>query len=89
MAKEEGGAIDLLVTDVVMPRMDGKKLYGALLSIRPGLRCLYMSGYPANVIVHQGVLDEGLDYLQKPFTRAALAEKVRGVLDGQPEPAAP
>jgi hypothetical protein len=48
-----------------------------------------MSGYPANVIVHEGVLDEGLDYLQKPFTRAALAEKVRGILDDRREPAAP
>jgi signal transduction histidine kinase len=72
--------IHLLLTDVVMPRMDGKELHETLRRSRPGVKCLYMSGYPANVIVHQGVLDPGLSYLQKPFTRTALGEKIRQTL---------
>jgi signal transduction histidine kinase/ActR/RegA family two-component response regulator len=80
IAAGEAGPIDLLLTDVVMPGLDGKRLFEALRATRPGLRCLFMSGYPADVIVHRGVLDEGLNYLQKPFTRASLALKLREVL---------
>jgi CheY-like chemotaxis protein len=89
-ASEGGGeAPDLLLTDVVMPGMDGRKLHDAVREKRPGLKCLYMSGYPADVIVHQGVLDEGLHYIQKPFTRAALAERLRRILGGAGGPAGP
>jgi signal transduction histidine kinase len=73
--------IDLLVTDVVMPKMDGQMLREAVARARPGLRSLFMSGYPSDVIARDGVLGEGIDYLQKPFSRAALGAKVREILD--------
>jgi CheY-like chemotaxis protein len=73
--------IDLLVTDVVMPGMNGRELYDALRRSRPGLRVLYVSGYPGNVIFHHGIMEEGGNFLSKPFTLVALAAKVREVLD--------
>ncbi len=76
-----GGGIDLLLTDVVMPEMNGKELYGKVAEKHPAIRVLYMSGYTDNVIAHHGVLDEGVDFIQKPFTIRALAEKVREVID--------
>jgi CheY-like chemotaxis protein len=75
------GDIDLLVTDVVMPEMNGKDLLACLSENRPGLRALFMSGYTANVIAHRGVLDEGIEFLQKPFRAVDLAARVRQVLD--------
>ncbi len=80
-AGEQGDGIDLLLTDVVMPGMNGKELADRLRSLRPGLKCLFMSGYPANVIAHHGILDEGVSFLQKPFSLQVLAEVVRRVLD--------
>ncbi len=77
LAMNHEGPIDLLITDVVMPGMNGKELAKKLSGIKPGLRCLYMSGYTANVIAHHGVLDEGVVFLPKPFTVRDLAEKVR------------
>jgi signal transduction histidine kinase len=81
LAGENRGAIDLLVTDVVMPEMDGRKLRDTLEGSHPELRTLFMSGYPVNVIVRRGVLDEGVRFIQKPFSRAGLAAKVRETLD--------
>ena len=73
--------IHLLLTDVVMPGMSGGELAQTLKVQHPGLKVLYMSGYTDNAIVHHGVLEEGINYIQKPFTLDALARKVREVLD--------
>ena len=75
------GEIHLLLTDVVMPEMNGRELANQLISRFPNLRCLFMSGYTADVIAHHGVLDEGLDFIQKPFTMNELATKIRAVFD--------
>jgi PAS domain S-box-containing protein len=81
LAKEHAGRIDLLITDVVMPDMNGRELARNLLSLFPKLKCLFVSGYTANVIAHHGVLDEGVHFLQKPFSGKDLAAKVREILD--------
>jgi CheY-like chemotaxis protein len=80
LAKEYSNEIHLLMTDVVMPGMSGHDLCEQLEAPRPDLKCLFMSGYTANVIAHQGVLDEGVHFLQKPFSREALAAKIREAL---------
>jgi DNA-binding NtrC family response regulator len=81
LAREHAGEIRLLITDVVMPEMNGRDLAGNLLSLYPNLKRLFMSGYTANVIAHHGVLDEGVQFIQKPFAKQDLAIKVREVLD--------
>ena len=75
--------IHLLLTDVVMPQVSGKELARQLKEIRPGVRILYMSGYTDDVIAQHGELDEGTQFIQKPFSREALARKVRMVLGAQ------
>ncbi len=81
IAGAHAGAIDLLVTDVVMPQMGGGELAQRLTAERPGLRVLYISGYADDAIVRHGVLERGAALLQKPFTLADFARKVREVLD--------
>ena len=83
VATEYAGNIDLLLTDVVMPESSGRDLRERLGPTRPEMKCLFMSGYTADAIAHRGVLDEGLHFIQKPFAKAALAVKVRDVLDGR------
>lgn len=75
------GGFDLLLTDVVMPEMNGRDLYSRVAEILPEIRVLYMSGYTDDVIVHHGVLDAGINFIQKPFTGQDLSQKVREVLD--------
>lgn len=73
--------IDLLITDVIMPEMNGKELASQLLLRHPHLKILYLSGYTANVIAHHGIIDEGINFLQKPFSRKELSHKIRGIMD--------
>ncbi|MFW5639958.1 MAG: response regulator [Thermodesulfobacteriota bacterium] len=73
--------IHLLMTDVIMPEMNGLDLADRLESCYPDLKRLFMSGYTANVIAHHGVLEKGIDFIQKPFSRSEVAAKVREVLD--------
>jgi PAS domain S-box-containing protein len=80
LAREHAGPIDILLTDVVMPEMNGRDLAKNLLSLYPSLKRLFMSGYTADVIAHHGVLDEGVNFLQKPFSSDVLGAKLREVL---------
>jgi len=84
------GPIDLLLTDVIMPQMSGGRLAERLSAIRPTTRVLFMSGYADDAIAQHGVLDPGTQFIAKPFTTAALATKVREVLDsGEKSPERP
>ncbi|MCB9079381.1 MAG: response regulator [Anaerolineaceae bacterium] len=80
LAATYGGPIDLLLTDVIMPHMNGRALYRQLALVRPGMKVLYMSGYTNDVIAFQGVLDPGVAFLQKPFALSNLLQKIREVL---------
>ena len=80
LAEEHAGEIHLLMTDVIMPDMNGRDLARKLMALYPSLKCLFMSGYTANVIAHHGVLDAGVYFIQKPFSITALDAKLCEVL---------
>jgi YesN/AraC family two-component response regulator len=81
LLEKHDGPLHLLLTDVVMPGMNGKELFEKLITRYPDLKVLYMSGYTTNVIAHSGILNEGVKFIQKPFTVKGLMEKIRVVLD--------
>jgi CheY-like chemotaxis protein len=82
MMAQYGGTIDLLLTDVVMPGMDGRELAEELRKHRPQTNVLFTSGYAEDVIVHHGIVDQDLNFIPKPFTMQSLGIKLREVLDG-------
>jgi PAS domain S-box-containing protein len=83
ICKEQKDPFHLILTDVVMPQMSGCQLVEQLRRVYQNFKVLYMSGYTDNTIVHHGVLERGINYIQKPFTVGALADKVREVLDNK------
>ena len=85
LAKEYAGAIDLLITDVVMPQMNGRELASQIMTICPDVQCLYMSGYTADIIGERGILDDTINFIQKPFSMQMLADKVHQVLNHRVE----
>jgi CheY-like chemotaxis protein len=85
LAKQFGGPIHLLLTDIVMPHMNGRDLAQQLMAMRPDTKVLFMSGYTDHAVVHRE-LSAGAPFLQKPFTPDSLARKVRALLDGSGQP---
>jgi response regulator RpfG family c-di-GMP phosphodiesterase len=81
LAEEHSGNIYLLITDVVMPEMNGRDLANQIHNLYPNIKTLFMSGYTANVIAPHGVLDKGVHFIQKPFSKKDIAVKIRKVLD--------
>jgi CheY-like chemotaxis protein len=79
IAEEYPGVIHLLLTDVIMPQMSGRDLHIKVQSLRPAVKCIYMSGYTSDIIAQNGLLETNLHYLQKPFSKKDLAEKLREV----------
>jgi YesN/AraC family two-component response regulator len=81
-AKESGGPVHLLLTDIVLPGMKGPDVASKVREIHPDVKVLYTSGYAENVVVRQGLLEKGTAFLEKPFTPDRLARRVRRILDG-------
>ena len=89
LIKENNSDCALMVSDVIMPEMNGRDLEKQIRALCPGIRTLFISGYTANVIAHHGILDEGVKFIQKPFSKAELAIQVRSVLDEPDMPDGP
>lgn len=83
LAREHAGEIHMLMTDVVMPEINGGELAKRLRKLYPNLKYLFMSGYTDDVIAAHGILSEGVHFLQKPFSRKGLGDEVRRALDGE------
>ena len=81
MLLQEDRRVDLMLTDIIMPGIDGRELGRRAQEMRPQLPVLYMTGYSRNAVVHQGRLDEGVELLQKPVSQAELAARIRQILD--------
>jgi len=81
LAHEHAPAINLVITDVIMPGMNGREFTDKMKAFLPELKCLYMSGYTADIISRHGVLNEGVQFIQKPFNQKGLAEKIRTILN--------
>ncbi len=84
LAEKHAGTIQLLITDLIMPEMNGKELAKRLKIVRPDIKCLFMSGYTDTVIANHGVLEPGIHFLAKPFSIQELATKVRGAIESNP-----
>jgi CheY-like chemotaxis protein len=82
LAQKHEGSIELLLTDVVLPKLTGRELAGRIQALRPGIKVLYMSGYTENTIVHKDALDQGVRFIAKPFKAAELRSAVRAALEG-------
>ncbi len=80
LAREHSGVIDLLLSDIIMPEMNGRELFDRVVKIRPSIKCLFMSGYTDDIISNRGILDREVHFLQKPFSREALAGMLREAL---------
>jgi len=83
ISKRHQGPIHLLMTDAIMPGMSGRELALQMQGLRPDIRVLYVSGYTDDVVLRNGLLEPGTAFLQKPFTKDSLTQKVRAVLDGK------
>ena len=81
VAARESGRIDLIITDVVMPKLGGRELARRLAELRPDTKVLYTSGYAEKAIAFGGVLSEGVHFIEKPYSLGALAERVRKIID--------
>ena len=86
LSQDHDGPIDLLITDMVMPRMNGRELAAKLAPLRPRMKILYISGYTEEAIIRNGVLDPGTSFLEKPFSPDTLARRVRELLDAKEDP---
>jgi response regulator RpfG family c-di-GMP phosphodiesterase len=81
LCRKHKDAIDLLITDVVMPKMSGKNVANQVQMVHPETRVLFMSGYTDEAIVHHGIVDSHIAFIQKPFSETGLMQKIREVLD--------